>query len=131
MLDGQPEPFAAGVHARKPAFDAGVKLHVPAERDEVLAPHRAPARVRALEHQVHVREDAVHLLGFGELFRLFPELGRLHADLRDEAVFLHVLGAQRLVEIVQQRRDGTFFGQYGHPRSQGRSEKAEDFAGAG
>ena len=52
------------------------------------------------QHQVHVGEHLVHIVTFGHLIGLLPELAFVHVEVRDKVVLLHVPRSERPVEVV-------------------------------
>ena len=87
----------------EPALDAGVHLHVPALGDEVAAIDADIALLGLLVEQVHVGDERVGGVLLGQPVALGPEGFRIGVDLGQEGVFLHRLGRQRAVEVVDQR----------------------------
>ena len=64
---------------------------------------RTPLDFRLLVHQVHVGDERIGLGLLGMRVGFGPERSRVGADLGQEGIFLHRLGAERAVEIVDQR----------------------------
>ena len=89
--------------AVEPLLDAGEQLHVAAELHQVVAVDAHAARLGLLVHEVHVGDEAVGAVLAGERVGLGPERLGVLADLGQERVFLHGLGGERAVEIVDER----------------------------
>ena len=108
MLDLHTERFAEGVDARKPVLYARKKLDrasagnkiVPAEADALFA--------ALLDHRVHIGEQTVHAVFIAEAVGDAPELARRVAEGGNEAVVLHIGGAEGLIKVVKKGDDGLF-----------------------
>ena len=99
---------AVFVDQGKPLAYAGIEFDALAEGDEGFAGEGDALGTGLVDHQLHIGEDAAHLLPFGHRVALAPELlGRLPDGL-DEAELLHVARRERSVEIVDQRYNGSF-----------------------
>ena len=71
---------------------------------QLLARHRMSRRARPIEHQMHIDEDLVGILGLGEALYLEPKVRMLHAgDVRDEAALLQIAPRQCAIEIIDDR----------------------------
>ena len=95
--------FDVGVDGVEPRFDARINsTRLPcATRSRAVDAHALAPRL--LVDEAHVDDHRVGGVSLASAVALGPERGRLDADLGQEGVFLHRLGRQRAVEVVDQR----------------------------
>src|SRR5262249_48167343 len=89
----------------KPGFYTRVELHVPALGDQVAAVDAHALLLGLLVEKVHVGYERGRLRAAGERVALGPEGRGVGADLGQEGVFLHRLGRQGAVEVID-KSDG-------------------------
>ncbi|MPN11321.1 hypothetical protein SDC9_158622 [bioreactor metagenome] len=107
MFDRDAELVAAAVHAREPVGYAGKQLYAAAFFDKALAGKRYALFAGFDHHRVHIGKDSIHAQFAAETVCGAPKIIRLHADGRDESVFLHILCAQSIIKIVHYRDYGS------------------------
>ena len=107
MLDFHTQGLAVSIDAVKPSQHAVEKLHVLAAGAQVFLGQRNAFFFALLDHDEHVSEDLFHLVLLCDGGGLAPECVRGHAEILDEIVFLHIRGAEGLIEIVE-NTDGGF-----------------------
>ena len=91
------------VHPLKPVGDALEEGHAAPAVPERIPRQRNPQLPGLADHHIHIRQNAVHMLLPAEVVGLPPEVAGGHTQPGDKGVVLHILGAEGLVEIVQQR----------------------------
>ena len=95
LLDVGADGVEPGLHAR-------IQLDVLALRDQVAAVDADVALLGLLVEQVHVGDERIGGVLLGQPIALGPERFRVGVDLGQEGIFLHRLGRERAVEIVDQ-----------------------------
>ena len=108
MLRRQPAAFRVGVDAGKPRRNAVKQLNVLAQIAKHLTIDDELA-LRFLNHHIHIRENLIHLVLFHRGDAFVPKDIRLHAQIGNEAIFLHIPRGQRVVKIIHDRQNGVFF----------------------
>ena len=96
--------LADSIDSIKPAFHAGEESHVASQLVQFFT-REIQLALRHFFHQVHICEHAVHLVLLREIAAETPEFVGIHANARQERIFLHILRGKRLVEIINQRYD--------------------------
>ena len=88
----------------EPVFHTGKEPYLGAVLPEALLCHWSlPDGLR--DHEVHPGKVAVHAVLPGKPVGLLPELSHVVAYLLYEPLRLHVIGGERLVEVVADRDD--------------------------
>ena len=95
LLDVGADGVEPGLHAR-------IHLDVLALRDQVAAVDADVLLLGLLVEQVHVGDERIGGVLLGQAVALGPEGFRIGVDLGQEGIFLHRLGRERAVEIVDQ-----------------------------
>jgi hypothetical protein len=117
VLDGHAVIAAEAVEAVEPAGQTFIQFYRASALHDALARQRNPALMRFFYHDVHIGQDFVHMLFLGVAVGEPPEIRGLHADARNELIFLHILCAKRAVEVIEYRRNRSFSSQLRHLRS--------------
>ena len=93
--------LSKAVYPSEPGLHAGEEPDAPSMFPERLTGQLHPIVHAGLPaHQEHVAEDGIGILILGQIQRHLPEMLRLHPELRDVAVLLHVARTERPVEVV-------------------------------
>src|SRR5262249_5920315 len=74
-----------------------------AMRFQLLARHWFARDARTRDHLLHIDQDFVGVLGFGEALHVLPEYVVIDPEVGDEAALLQIAARQRAVEIIDER----------------------------
>ena len=96
------------VHAREPVAHAVKELNILAQRPQHIAVDDQLA-LGLLEHHIHIGQNLIHLIALHGLQTLVPKYIRFHAQIRNEAVFLHISWGKRMVKVIHNRQNRCFF----------------------
>ena len=102
VLHIEPQRIAHLVDFGKPLFHAGEEFHHRAEFFKTFSLERNAIGTRFIEHGVHVGENVVGIIFFGEFVAFFPELVNVVADGLNKAEFLHIARCERAIKIVDE-----------------------------
>ena len=92
MLHLEAQARAIGVDPLKPGIHARKQLHLFALTVKGLAAqtHAPPPGLE--NHHIHIGQDGIHVMTVPHVPAQPPEIPGLHAQLRDERIFLHIPG---------------------------------------
>ena len=102
MLDFQPQLFPVGVDAFKPPLHAFVVLDQRPAIGKILTRQLDAFFFGRFGKVIHAAGNLIGTVVDGPLVGFFPKGFRFHAEFRNQAVVLHVAGAQRSVEVINQ-----------------------------
>ena len=89
------------VHPAEPTFHSGEEVDVlPMLLERLSGQLHAILHPGLADHEEHVAEDRIGILGHRQIHGHLPELFRLNPELRNVSVLLHVPGTQCPVEVV-------------------------------
>ena len=108
MLHPHPGFPAVGIDPVKPGGDAVEILYCLAHVPEGIKGDLDLLIPCLFHHFEHIGQDVVHLFPVGHGIDFAPEGAGGHSQGRDKGVFLHILGAEGLVEIVHDCHNGFF-----------------------